>query len=209
MLSMSKLECLDFHLRAPSLCSLANYTTLSYGPPCYMFVPPPNFACSLVLRDQSQHVFLLLAAYSFVSTTIKFCNHICSVVFDCNWDLISFLWSWFLPNLSMVRPPLIFPISSVSNSVSSINRDTFHNYLSFACSTHDSAFNGYPFSNGLFLSVFRPEGVLNQRVKCYVSLSWMVMQGEHTGVYPGSGKRRPYVQRRWERFVFPCTEVLA
>jgi hypothetical protein len=24
----------------------------------------------------------------------------------------------------------------------------------------------------------------------------MVMQGEHTGVYPGSGKRRPYVQRR-------------
>jgi hypothetical protein len=23
----------------------------------------------------------------------------------------------------------------------------------------------------------------------------MVMQGEHTGVYPGSGKRRPYVQR--------------
>jgi hypothetical protein len=23
----------------------------------------------------------------------------------------------------------------------------------------------------------------------------MVMQGEHTGVYPDSGKRRPYVQR--------------
>jgi hypothetical protein len=23
----------------------------------------------------------------------------------------------------------------------------------------------------------------------------MVMQGEHTGVYPGSGGRRPYVQR--------------
>jgi hypothetical protein len=23
----------------------------------------------------------------------------------------------------------------------------------------------------------------------------MVMQGEHTGVYPGSGKRMPYVQR--------------
>jgi hypothetical protein len=34
----------------------------------------------------------------------------------------------------------------------------------------------------------------------------MVMQGEHTGVYPGSGKRRPYVQRG-EKFVFPCTEV--
>jgi hypothetical protein len=32
--------------------------------------------------------------------------------------------------------------------------------------------------------------------KCCVSLSWMVMQGEHTGVYLGSGKRRPYVQ--WE-----------
>jgi hypothetical protein len=31
--------------------------------------------------------------------------------------------------------------------------------------------------------------------KCCVSLSWMVMQGEHTGVYPGSGKRRPFVQR--------------
>jgi hypothetical protein len=31
--------------------------------------------------------------------------------------------------------------------------------------------------------------------KCCVSLSWMVMQGEHTEVYPGSGKRRPYVQR--------------
>jgi hypothetical protein len=31
--------------------------------------------------------------------------------------------------------------------------------------------------------------------KCCVSLSWMVMQGEYTGVYPGSGKRRPYVQR--------------
>jgi hypothetical protein len=43
--------------------------------------------------------------------------------------------------------------------------------------------------------------------KYCVSLSWMVMQGEHTGVYPGSGKRRPYVQRGG-KFVFPCTEVL-
>jgi hypothetical protein len=34
--------------------------------------------------------------------------------------------------------------------------------------------------------------------KCCVSLSWMVMQGEHTGVYPGSGKIRPYVQRGGE-----------
>jgi hypothetical protein len=31
--------------------------------------------------------------------------------------------------------------------------------------------------------------------KCCVSLSWMVMQEEHTGVYPGSGQRMPYVQR--------------
>jgi hypothetical protein len=44
--------------------------------------------------------------------------------------------------------------------------------------------------------------------KCCVSQSWMVMQGEHTGVYPGSGKRRPYVQRMGESFVFPYTEVL-
>jgi hypothetical protein len=37
----------------------------------------------------------------------------------------------------------------------------------------------------------------------------MVMEGEYTGVYPGSDKRRPYVQRGEEGFVFPCTEVLA
>jgi hypothetical protein len=30
--------------------------------------------------------------------------------------------------------------------------------------------------------------------ECCVSLIWMVMQGEYTGIYPGSGKRRPYVQ---------------
>jgi hypothetical protein len=45
--------------------------------------------------------------------------------------------------------------------------------------------------------------------ECCVSLTWMVMQGEYTGVYPGSGKRRPYVQRGGESFIFPCTEVLA
>jgi hypothetical protein len=28
------------------------------------------------------------------------------------------------------------------------------------------------------------------------------MQGEHTGVYPGSGKRRPYVQREGERVLY-------
>jgi hypothetical protein len=34
--------------------------------------------------------------------------------------------------------------------------------------------------------------------ECCVSLTWMVMQGEHTGVYPGSGNRRPYIQRGGE-----------
>jgi hypothetical protein len=37
----------------------------------------------------------------------------------------------------------------------------------------------------------------------------MAMQGEYTGIYPDSGKRRPYVQRGGESIVFPCTEVLA
>jgi hypothetical protein len=46
------------------------------------------------------------------------------------------------------------------------------------------------------VSVFGPTRVLSQRVnQCCVSLIWMVMQGEYTGIYPGSGKRRPYVQR--------------
>jgi hypothetical protein len=45
--------------------------------------------------------------------------------------------------------------------------------------------------------------------ECYVSLSWMVMQRKYTEVYPGSGKRRPYVQRGGESFIFSCTEVLA
>jgi hypothetical protein len=46
------------------------------------------------------------------------------------------------------------------------------------------------------LSAFGPTRVLSQRVnKCCVSLIWMVMQGEYTEVYPGSGKRRPYVQQ--------------
>jgi hypothetical protein len=31
--------------------------------------------------------------------------------------------------------------------------------------------------------------------ECCVSLIWMVMQGEYMGIYPGSGKRRPYVQQ--------------
>jgi hypothetical protein len=35
----------------------------------------------------------------------------------------------------------------------------------------------------------------------------MVMQGEYMRVYPGSGKRRPYVQRG-EKFIFSYTEVL-
>jgi hypothetical protein len=45
--------------------------------------------------------------------------------------------------------------------------------------------------------------------ECCVSLIWMVMQGGYTGIYPGSGKRRPYVQRGGGSIVFPCTEVLA
>jgi hypothetical protein len=45
--------------------------------------------------------------------------------------------------------------------------------------------------------------------ECCVSLTWMMMQGEYTEVYPGSGKRRPYVQRGGESFVFPYTKVLA
>jgi hypothetical protein len=46
------------------------------------------------------------------------------------------------------------------------------------------------------LSVPSPARVLSQRVnQCCVSLIWIVMQGEYTGVYPGSGKRRPYVKQ--------------
>jgi hypothetical protein len=46
------------------------------------------------------------------------------------------------------------------------------------------------------LSAFGPAGVLSQRVnQCCVSLIWMVMQGGYTEVYPGSGKRKLYVQR--------------
>jgi hypothetical protein len=48
--------------------------------------------------------------------------------------------------------------------------------------------------------------VLRQRViQCCMSLIWMVMQGEYMGIYPGSGKRRPYVQRGGGSIVFPCT----
>jgi hypothetical protein len=58
----------------------------------------------------------------------------------------------------------------------------------------------------LQLSVFGPARVLSQRVnKCCVSLIWMVTQGEYTEVYLGSGKRRPYIQRRGGSIVFPCT----
>jgi hypothetical protein len=51
------------------------------------------------------------------------------------------------------------------------------------------------------LSVFGPVRVLSQRVNlCCVSLIWMVMQREYMGVYPGSGERRPYVQREGEKY---------
>jgi hypothetical protein len=56
------------------------------------------------------------------------------------------------------------------------------------------------------LSAFGPTRVLSQRVnQCCVFLIWMVMQGEYTEVYPGSGERRPYVQRGGGSIVFPCT----
>jgi hypothetical protein len=56
------------------------------------------------------------------------------------------------------------------------------------------------------LSASSPARVLSQRVnQCCVSLIWMVMQGEYMGVYPGSGKRTPYVQQGGESIVFPYT----
>jgi hypothetical protein len=36
----------------------------------------------------------------------------------------------------------------------------------------------------------------------------MVMQGEHTGGYPGSGIRRPYVQREERVMYFLATRCL-
>jgi hypothetical protein len=45
--------------------------------------------------------------------------------------------------------------------------------------------------------------------ECCVSLIWMVMQGEYTSIYPGSGKGRPYVQRGYCIFLHrgACTGV--
>jgi ribosomal protein L24E len=57
------------------------------------------------------------------------------------------------------------------------------------------------FSSILCVGV-RTRGGPKPTSKCCVSLSWMVMQGEHTGVYPGSGKRRPYVQREGRSLYF-------
>jgi hypothetical protein len=60
------------------------------------------------------------------------------------------------------------------------------------------------------VSASSPTRVLSQRVnQCCVSLIWMVMQEEYTGIYPSSGKRRPYVQLGGGSIVFPCTYVLA
>jgi hypothetical protein len=55
---------------------------------------------------------------------------------------------------------------------------------------------------------FRSRGGPKPTSECCVSLIWMVIQGGYTGIYPGSGKRRPYVQRGGGSIVFPCTEVL-
>jgi hypothetical protein len=59
------------------------------------------------------------------------------------------------------------------------------------------------------LSAFGPAGVLSQRVnQCCVSLIWMVMQGEYMEIYPGSGKRKPYVQRGWGVLYFLAPKCL-
>jgi hypothetical protein len=61
----------------------------------------------------------------------------------------------------------------------------------------------------LSLSVFGPVRVLSQRVNlCCVSLIWMLMQKEYTGVYPGSDERRPYVQRGGEVLYFLVPKCL-
>jgi hypothetical protein len=66
----------------------------------------------------------------------------------------------------------------------------------------DLRLSGY----ALQVSAFGPMRILSQRVnQCCVSLIWIVMQGEYTEVYPGSGKRRPYVQRGEGSIIFPCT----
>jgi hypothetical protein len=51
-----------------------------------------------------------------------------------------------------------------------------------------------PLPGALTIGV-RSRGGPKPTSECCVSLSWMVMQGEHTGVYLGLGKRRPYVQQ--------------
>jgi hypothetical protein len=57
------------------------------------------------------------------------------------------------------------------------------------------------------LSVFSPGGS-HQRVNLYAcSLSRMVMQ-EDTEIYPGSGKRRPYVQRGGESLYYLAPKCL-
>ena len=57
------------------------------------------------------------------------------------------------------------------------------------------------------LSVFSPRGS-HQRVNlCACSLSHMVMQ-EDTSIYPGSGKRRPYVQRGGESLYYLAPKLL-
>jgi hypothetical protein len=46
------------------------------------------------------------------------------------------------------------------------------------------------FSGMVCVGVWSHEGP-KPTSECCVSLIWMVMQGEYTGIYPGSGKRRP------------------
>jgi hypothetical protein len=59
------------------------------------------------------------------------------------------------------------------------------------------------------LSTFGPARVLSQRVnQCCVSLIWMVMYGEYTGVYPGSGKKGPTSSGDWGVLYFLAPKCL-
>jgi hypothetical protein len=56
------------------------------------------------------------------------------------------------------------------------------------------------------VSTFGPMRVLSQRVnQCYVSLIWMVMQGEYTEVYPGLGEKKTLRPTGRGSIIFPCT----
>jgi hypothetical protein len=70
----------------------------------------------------------------------------------------------------------------------------------------DKAYNIFIISYITFVDV-RTRGGPKPTSKCCVSLSWMVMQGEHTGFILVRAKEGP-TSSGGEKFVFPCTEVL-